>query len=116
MNELAFLELLKKSNGGILRGAKSNLAKKLKVNETLITHILKGRQFPSERIIKKMAIILATTEDNIKQIFDSSENNNDKNIVIINENKILKKELELVKERIIFLEEQVAFYKNSRKK
>ncbi|MGE4385553.1 MAG: hypothetical protein AB7E39_06800 [Endomicrobiaceae bacterium] len=115
MNDIAFLELLKKSNNGILRGAKTNLAKKLQVNETLITHILKGRQKPSERIIKKMANILSTTEENLKKIFDFSENNNIKNIIAINENKNLKKELELAKERIIFLEEQVLFYKNNKK-
>jgi len=113
MKEQDFLKLLKTFNGGILRGAKRNLSKKLKCSETLITHFVKGRQKPSEKIIKEMANILSTSEDKLQKIFDIG----DQNIVAIGDNNNIsynqmQKELELKEEKIKFLEEQIAFYKS----
>lgn len=118
MDLKSFEQLLKNMNNGILRGAKRNLANKLKVNESLIGRLANGKQTPSEKLLKEMSKFLNTSESNLKKIFDLSINNNiigNKNNVSINtETEHLKKELSLAKEKIIFLEEQVAFYKTKK--
>lgn len=115
MDSKKFEELLKKMNNGILRGAKRNLANKLKVNESLIGRLANGKQSPSEKIIKEMTKILSISEDNLKKIFEIR----DQSIVSIGDNNNIsynqmQKELELKEEKIKFLEEQLEFYKSKK--
>lgn len=118
MNGQEFLKLLKKWNGGILRGSQRKFAKELKIAESSVANFIKGRQIPSEKLIRDMAKLLSTSESNLQKIFDLSINNNivgDKNNISINtENQNLKYELELAKKEILFLREQVDFYKSKK--
>lgn len=119
MNAQEFLKLLKKWNGGITRGSQRNFAKKLSIAESSIANFIKGRQSPSEKLLKEMAKILSTSEDNLQKIFDLSGSNNtfgNNSPVHVNYNEQLEKELKLKDERIKFLQEQVDFYKSKCKK
>jgi len=69
-------ELLKKWNGGILRNAKSKLAKELKVQNTNVSAWLNGRQRPSERAINKMSKLFGKTEKDIKELFENKNRPN----------------------------------------
>ena len=70
MNEISSAEkLLKDWNGGVLREAKTRLAKELKVQTGNVSNWLHGRQEPSERAIVKMAKMFGKTEEEIKKAF-----------------------------------------------
>jgi transcriptional regulator with XRE-family HTH domain len=115
MNAQEFLKLLKKWNSGIARGSQRNFAKKLNIAESSIANFIKGRQSPSEKLLKEMAKLLSTSEDNLQKIFDLSGSNNtfgNNSPVQINYNDHLEKELKLKDEQIKFLQEQVDFYKS----
>lgn len=117
MDLLAFEELLKKMNNGILRGAKRKLSQKMKINESLIGRIVNGKQAPSEKLLKEMSKLLSTSENNLQKIFDLSGSNNtfgNNSPVQINYNDQLEKEIKLKDEEIKFLKEQVEFYKSKK--
>lgn len=62
-------ELLKQINDGILRGAQSNLAGKLKVSHVSVGRWLKGTQFPAEEYIAAMAELVNWPEDKVREAF-----------------------------------------------
>lgn len=65
-------EVLKKWNGGFLRGAKKALADILGVPDTSVSHWIAGRATPSEKHIKKMSKLFELTEEEIKKAFQNS--------------------------------------------
>ena len=109
MNEKKFLDLLKKFNGGILRGSQRKLSKDLKIDESSIANFRRGRQIPSEKLLKEMAKILKTTEEEMQNIFEiNTQSASDARLEILEEkmkrfeveNALLKKEIELIKIKI----------------
>ena len=109
-----FEDLLKKWNGGILRGAKIKLANEIKLPHTNISNWLAGRQNPSETAIKKMSKLFKKTEEEIKDIFGINDkiqqyakkiNHNSGNINVINmeyrkEFETINLKLDLILERL----------------
>ena len=65
-------EVLKKWNGGFLRGAKKALADALGVPDTSVSHWIAGRAEPSEKHIKKMSKLFSLSEEEIKKAFRNS--------------------------------------------
>ena len=106
MKEKKFLDLLKNFNGGILRGSQRKLAKLLKIDESSIANFRRGRQFPSEKLLKDMAKVLKAPEKDLQNIFDITEQttSNEKFELLEErmkryetENALLRKEIELIK-------------------
>ncbi len=103
-------DILKEWNGGILRNAKRNLAKKLNLqSQTSISDWLYGRQEPSERAISEMAHLFGKKEEEIKRIFGNNKTkaptqNNFKNKDCQIQQIIGNFEAELIKEKLKSLE------------
>ena len=65
-------EILKKWNGGLLRGAKKALADALGIPDTSVSHWIAGRATPSEKHVKKMSKLFGISEEEIKKLFQNS--------------------------------------------
>lgn len=63
-----FATLLRKFNGGHLRGAKTKLAKALKVNLPYVSDITNGVRPPGEETLGRMAVLLGTTKGRLQEI------------------------------------------------
>lgn len=67
-------KLLKDWNGGVLREAKTRLAKELKVQTGNVSNWIHGRQEPSERALVKMAKLFGKKEEEIRKAFGFNKN------------------------------------------
>lgn len=120
MDEKTFLELLKKFNGGIVRGSQRSLAQKLNIDESSIANFRKGRQTPSEKLLKKMAQVLKTKESELQKIFEINNSGyvstGDININYNEKLKIKNKEIELLKQENNLLKEKIKFLEQTKTK
>ena len=74
MKELTAAEkILKEWNGGVLRDAKTKLAKELRLPTSNISNWLHGRQEPAEKAVVKMAKLFGKSEKEVKNAFAGAE-------------------------------------------
>jgi transcriptional regulator with XRE-family HTH domain len=105
MNDKKFIELLKNYNGGFVRGSSRKLAKALSINESSISNLIKGRQTPSEKLLKQMAKVLKVSQPELENIFNDTKDTTK----LSQENSFLKQQLKLKQEEINFLKEKISF-------
>lgn len=105
MNDKKFIELLKNYNNGFVRGSSRKLAKALSINESSVSNLIKGRQKPSEKLLKQMSKVLKVSSSDLQEIFNDNINNE----TLLTENKLLKQQLKLKQEEINFLKEKISF-------
>lgn len=110
MNDKKFIELLKNYNGGFVRGSSRKLAKALSINESSISNLIKGRQTPSEKLLKQMSKVLKVSSLELQEIFNDNINNE----TLLTENKLLKQQLKLKQEEINFLKEKISFLESKK--
>lgn len=110
--------LIKELNNGKLFGATSNIAKWLNISHVAVSNWLKGKAFPSEDNIEKIAKKTKRNFDDIKKIFEfnvQSKNIGSFNNATSEEIKNYKERIKLLEEKIAFLEEKITFYKGLKK-
>ncbi len=101
-------KFLKEINNGILKNSQKVIANALNIDITAVSKWCKGKNKPSEENIIKMAKIFKKSEEEIKNIFGSDIYcDNEKINMIQDENKKLKKEIEIRDELINFQREKI---------
>lgn len=111
MNDKKFIELLKTYNDGFVRGSARKLAKALSINESSISNIIRGRQKPSEKLLKQMSKVLKVSQPELENIFNDTKNTTK----LSQENSLLKQQLKLKQEEINFLKEKISFLEKTKK-
>ncbi|MBQ3834887.1 MAG: helix-turn-helix transcriptional regulator [Elusimicrobia bacterium] len=108
-------EFLKEINNGKIRGSRKIIADALGINETAISKWSKGRTQPSKENISKMAKIFKKSQSELEEIFSSNIFIKDEDIyLILEENKKLKKELEIRDDLIKLLKDKIKVFENKK--